>query len=42
MYCGIDLVPRERGRFAGKRVGLLTTAAGMNGRFESSVDVLRN
>lgn len=38
---GIDNVDQHQNVFAGKRVGLITNATGMNSNFESSIDVLR-
>lgn len=37
---GIDNIDSNLNIFAGKRVGLITNATGMNSRFESTVDVL--
>jgi len=38
---GIDNVDQHLDLFAGKRVGLITNATGMNSNFESSIDVLK-
>ncbi|HEY3424911.1 MAG TPA: DUF1343 domain-containing protein [Negativicutes bacterium] len=38
---GIDTIDQHLDLFAGKRVGLITNATGMNSSFESSIDVLR-
>jgi len=38
---GIDNIDRHLALFAGKRVGLITNATGINSNFESSVDVLK-
>ena len=38
---GIDNIDQSLEVFAGKRVGLITNATGMNSNFESSVDVLK-
>jgi len=37
---GIDNIEKVRPLFAGKRIGLITNATGMNSNFESTVDVL--
>lgn len=38
---GIDNIDQHLALFAGKRVGLITNATGINSKFESSVDVLK-
>lgn len=37
---GIDNIDQHQSLFAGKRVGLITNATGMNSQFQSSIDVL--
>lgn len=37
---GIDNIDKHREVFAGKRIGLITNATGMNSNYESSIDVL--
>ncbi|MDR3564969.1 MAG: DUF1343 domain-containing protein [Negativicutes bacterium] len=38
---GIDNIDQQAALFAGKRVGLITNATGMNSNFESTVDVMK-
>lgn len=38
---GIDNIDAQLSYFAGKRVGLITNATGMNSRFESTIDILK-
>lgn len=38
---GIDNIDQHLNLFAGKRVGLITNATGMNSQFQSSIDVLQ-
>lgn len=42
MKLGIDLIDNNLEIFKGKRVGLITNPTGINSKFESTIDVLKN